>query len=413
MKRSKFIAFAAASAVVVAACGSDDDSDADASASEASEEEASDSASASEPEEEASDSASASEPADDEAMEDEEPAEAVCPSNLVIQTDWLPELEHGGTYQLIGPDGTASQDTVSYSGAVQPQYAVGGLETIEIRTVNFDKTNASVLADGDADMAYITSSDIIKDSGAIPLVGIAKTLDKDPQMVMWDPTLHDIQEPTDIAATGAEVLHFPGSAYIDYMVAEGIMTAEQSNANYDGSDAKWVADGGNFIQQGFATNEIYKYENDIAWTADGPADVSFFTVGELGFDNYPAVITMLQSRADELDACLQLLVPVMSQAWIDFLADPQPVTDRLITINEEYDGFWSLSEGLNEAGMALIESEGYANNSSDGTYCSLDTDRLEVLYGILAPIYADQGTEIADGIDGIFTDKYCAEAPGR
>ncbi|MEM1333602.1 MAG: hypothetical protein AAGG08_09110, partial [Actinomycetota bacterium] len=342
-----------------------------------------------------------------------EPAEAVCPSNLVIQTDWLPELEHGGTYQLIGPDGTASQDTVSYSGAVQPQYAVGGLETIEIRTVNFDKTNASVLADGDADMAYITSSDIIKDSGAIPLVGIAKTLDQDPQMVMWDPTLHDIQEPADIAATGAEVLHFPGSAYIDYMVAEGIMTAEQSNANYDGSDAKWVADGGNFIQQGFATNEIYKYENDIAWTADGPADVSFFTVGELGFDNYPAVITMLQSRADELDACLQVLVPAMQQAWVDFLADPQPITDRLITINEEHDGFWSLSSGLNEAGMALIESAGYANNSADGTYCSLDTDRLETLYGILAPIYEEQGTEIAPGIDGIFTDKYCANAPGR
>ncbi len=400
MKRSKVIALATAAAVVVAACGSDDDE--------------------AEPEPEpapAEDEAPAEEeaPAEDDAPAEEEeaPAEAVCPPNLVIQTDWFPELEHGGTYQLIGPDGTADKDTVSYSGPVQPQYAVGGLETIEIRTVNFDKSNASVLADGDADMAYITSSDIIKDSGAIPLVGIAKTLDQDPQMIMWDPTLHDIQEPADIAGTGAQVLHFPGTAYIDYMIAEGIMTADQSNPSYDGSDGAWVAAGGDFIQQGFATNEIYKYENDIAWTADGPADVSFFTVGELGFDNYPAVITMLQSRADELDACLQLLVPVMSQAWIDFLADPQPVTDRLITINEEHDGFWSLSSGLNEAGMALIESEGYALNSADGTYCSLDTDRLEVLYGILAPIYADQGTEIAPGIDGVFTDKYCAGAPGR
>ncbi|MFN3254273.1 MAG: hypothetical protein ACE37B_01125 [Ilumatobacter sp.] len=390
---TRAIALATVAAIAITACGSDDEPAAEPVDTEA----------------------AADEPVDTEAAADEpaDEAAAVCPSNLVIQTDWFPELEHGGTYQLIGPGGTASKDTVSYSGPVQPQYAVGGLETIEIRTVNFDKSNASVLADGDADMAYITSSDIIKDSGAIPLVGIAKTLDQDPQMVMWDPTLHDIQSPEDIAATGAQVLHFPGTSYIDYMISAGQMTAEQSNPSYDGSDGAWVADGGTFFQQGFATNEIYKYENDIAWKDGAPADVSFYTVGELGFENYPAVITMLQSRAEELDECLQVLVPAMQQAWIDFLADPKPVTDRLITINEEHDGFWALSEGLNEAGMGLIESEGYALNSADGTYCSLDEDRLQTLYDILAPIYADQGTEIADGIDGIFTDKYCADAPGR
>ncbi len=59
-------------------------------------------------------------------------SEGPCPAKLTIQTDWFPELEHGGTYQLIGPDGTADKDTVSYSGPVQEQYAVGGLEEIQI-----------------------------------------------------------------------------------------------------------------------------------------------------------------------------------------------------------------------------------------------------------------------------------------
>ena len=40
---------------------------------------------------------------DDSATTDE----AVCPTNLVIQTDWWPEIEHGGTYQLIGAGGTS------------------------------------------------------------------------------------------------------------------------------------------------------------------------------------------------------------------------------------------------------------------------------------------------------------------
>lgn len=397
MKATRAIALASVTAIALAACGSDSNSDApDETTAETTAE------------------AGAEEGAEEAVTTDGAEATAAnCPSELVIQTDWFPELEHGGTYQLIGPDGTADADTVSYSGPVQEQYAVGGLETLTIRTVNFDKSNASVLADGDADMAYLPTSDVIKDSGAIPLVAIAKTLDQDPQMIMWDPAQNDITEPADIAGTGAQVWHFPGTSYIDYMIAQGFMTAEQSNPSYSGSDGDWVAAGGDFIQQGFATNEIYKYENDIAWKDGGPADVSFFTVGDLGFENYPAAITMLKSRADELDSCLTELVPVMQQAWIDFLNDPKPITDAMISINETHAGFWGLSEALNEAGLALVESDGYAVNSPDGTYCSFDPERMSALFDILQPIYSEQGTEIAGSVDDVYTNKYCGGAPAR
>lgn len=337
----------------------------------------------------------------------------VCPTKLVIQTDWFPELEHGGTYQLIGTEGTISKDNVNYSGAVQEQYAVGGLTEIEINTVNFDKAGSSILLDGEADMAYINMSDVIKDSAAVDMVAIAKTLDKDPQMVMWDPSTFDIQEPADIAATGADVLHFPGTSYIDYMIASGIMTADQDTPTYDGSDSQFVSSNGGVIQQGFATNEVYKYENEINWKDGAPADVSFFTVSDMGFDNYPAAITMLRSRATELDACLKLLVPKMQQAWIDFLKDPKPIMDKMIEINQVHDGFWGLSEAQNDAGFALLESDGFATNSPDGTYCSFDADRVQGLYDVLKPIYDDQGVEIAASADSLFTNDYCADAPGR
>jgi hypothetical protein len=339
--------------------------------------------------------------------------EGVCPENLVIQTDWFPELEHGGTYQLIGPNGTISADDVNYSGPVQPQYAVGGLKTLTINTVKFDKPNSSILLDGEADMAYINLSDVIKDSAAVDMVAIAKTLHKDPQMVMWDPTQFDIQKPEDIAATGAPVLHFPGVSYIDYMIAKGYMTAEQSDPTYDGSDARFVSENGAIFQQGFATNEIGKYENEIKWKDGAPADVSFFTVGDLGFDNYPAAITMMKSRAAELDECLKILVPAMQQAWIDFFADPTPITDKMIEINEVHAGFWGLSELINTTGIELVESDGFAVNSADGTYCSFDDDRVQGLYDVLKPVYDEQGVEITDDVTSIYTNEYCAGAPGR
>jgi hypothetical protein len=404
MKARRTVALlSVASIALLAACGSDDDSDAGS---------------------ETTDAGSETTDAGSETT-DGEMSEGPCPSKLTIQTDWFPELEHGGTYQLIGPDGTADKDTVSYSGPVQEQYAVGGLEEVQINTVKFDKLNSSILLDGEADMAYINMSDIIKDSAAVDMVAIAKTLDKDPQMIMWDPATHDIQQPEDIAESGAQVLHFPGVAYIDYMIGSGYMTEDQSNPSYDGSDAAWVADGGNFFQQGFATNEVYKYENEIQWKDGAPAPVDFFTVADIGFDNYPAAITMMRDKAEELDECLGLLVPVMQQAWVDFLNDPKPITDAMIEINETHDGFWTLSEGLNAAGMELIEAgctdscafgaepTPFAENSPDGTYCSFDEERVQELYDILAPIYEEQGTEIAEGIEGIFTNEYCADAPGR
>jgi hypothetical protein len=402
MKARKSLALlSVASIALLAACGSDDDSAT-----------------------ESTDAPTEGTTAETEGT-DATTGDTVCPPKLVIQTDWFPELEHGGTYQLIGPDGTADKDTVSYSGPVQEQYAVGGLEEIEIKTVSFDKTNSSILLDGEADMAYINMSDIIKDSAAVDMVAIAKTLDKDPQMIMWDPEQNPISAPEDIAASGAQVLHFPGVSYIDYMIGKGYMTEDQSNPSYDGSDAAWVADGGNFFQQGFATNEVYKYENEIEWKDGAPAPVDFFTVADIGFDNYPAAITMMRDKAEELSDCLKVLVPVMQQAWVDYLNDPKPITDAMIEINQVHDGFWTLSEGLNAAGLELLETgctescafggppTPFAGNSSDGSYCSFDEERVQGLYDILAPIYEEQGTEIAASIDGIFTNEYCADAPGR
>ncbi len=344
---------------------------------------------------------------------DSTPAADVCPSKLTIRTDWFPELEHGGTYQMIGTEGTISKDLVNYSGAVQEQYAVGGLKDLEIQTVNFDQSGSSALLDGEVDMAYVNMSDVIKDSAAVDMVAIAKTLDKDPQMVMWDPATYDIQTPADIKGTGAQVLHFPGTAYIDYMVAAGFMDASQDSPTYDGSDSQFVSSNGGVIQQGFATNEVYKYEHDINWKDGAPADVSFFTVSDMGFDNYPAAITMMRDRATELDACLKLLVPKMQQAWVDFLKDPNPIMDKMIEINQVHDGFWGLSKEVNDAGFALLESDGFATNSPDGTYCSFDADRVQGLYDILKPIYDDQGVAIADSADSLFTNDYCADAPGR
>jgi hypothetical protein len=42
----------------------------------------------------------------------------VCPDPVIIQTDWFPESEHGGTYELVGDDYTVDVENQIVSGSL-------------------------------------------------------------------------------------------------------------------------------------------------------------------------------------------------------------------------------------------------------------------------------------------------------
>src|SRR3954470_15315642 len=44
------------------------------------------------------------------------PLKGVCPDTVVVQTNWWPEADHGGTYQLIGPGGKVDASKNTYTG---------------------------------------------------------------------------------------------------------------------------------------------------------------------------------------------------------------------------------------------------------------------------------------------------------
>ena len=350
--------------------------------------------------------------ADDDAMADE----AVCPTNLVIQTDWWPELEHGGTYQLIGAGGEASQDNFSYSGPIQEQYAVGGIETVEVRAggdaISFTPALNEMAAQDDIFLAYVNTSDVVASWPTIEAIGVAGTLELNPQMLMWDPAQNDFSDPASIGASGVTVLHFDGTAYIDWLIGEGTITADQTDPSYGGAPDRWLTSEGSIVQQGFATNEVYKYENDIeGWQQD----VEFVLIHDLGFEDYPAMYTVEKSLLEEKSACLEVLVPVLQQAWVDYWADPTPVTDALISVNETFDTYWTISEGLNTAGVALAEDTGIAGNGPDSTYGNFDLDRVQGLLDATLTIFQERGIDVPSDLtaEDVVTNEFIDESIGR
>ena len=402
MKRStrRITALVAAAGLVLAACGGDDDTATDDTTATADTTATSDTTAT-------ADTAAAG-------------GEAVCPTNLVIQTDWWPEIEHGGTYQLIGAGGTADPKLFTYSGPIADAYKVGGIETVEIRAggdaIEFQPVLSVMQTDRDITLGYVNTDDIIQSSGTVRATGVATTLEINPQFLMWDPEQLDIdpKDPASLGKSGARISHFPGTTYMDWLVGKGYIDKSQSDPNYGGSPDQWIADGGNFIQQGFVTNERYKYQNVIEWKDGAAAPIDYALIHDLGWQPYPAMYSVLNERLEELSPCLEVLVPKLQQAWVDYLADPTPIGDALVEITKTYNNYWTIDSELNAAGFELFKSLGIGGNGPDSTYGNFDLDRVQKLYDEAMPLLADLAVETDPDltVDGVVTNQFIDESIG-
>ena len=339
-----------------------------------------------------------------------------CPSNLVIQTDWFPEMEHGGTYQLMGDDGHADAATATYSGPLDPRYVGShGVATVEIRAGGA-AIERSVLdamdADADITLGYVNTDDVIaaRREGR-DVVGVMATLELSPQMLMWNPARYSPLEFEDLARTRAKFLYFPGSTYADYLVAQGYLTADQLDDGYDGSPTRWLESDGDVIQQGFATNEVFTYESELdAWKRP----VDFFLLHWLGYENYPAMIVARSGDVAAQRDCLAALVPVMQRAWADFLVDPGPTSRKVVDILDTYDTFFKVSEALNERAIEIFKQYEIASNGPDATLGNFDEARVGRLLGIVGDVYAKRNDPLPAGLQpsDIVTNEFVDPAIG-
>jgi len=401
-QRTAFVAVSVG--LLATACGSDEEDAADTTAAAASTP-----ASSAAPE-----TSAAAETTAAEAETTAATGDAVCPTNLVIQTDWWPEAEHGGTYQLIGPGGEADASLFTYSGPIADAYKVGGIETVEVRSggdaIEFQPVQTVMQTDDDIYLGYVNTDDAVASSGTVAVTGVATTLEINPQMLMWDPEQNEIDpaDPTTFKETGARVLHFPGVTYIDWMIAKGYLDEGQSDPNYGGSPDQWIADSGNYVQQGFATNEVFKYNEVIEWKDGAPAPVDYVLIDDLGWRPYPAMYTILTDRLQAESACLELLVPTLQQAWVDYLAEPQPVNDALLDITGTYNNYWTLTPELNAAAVELFASAGIGGNGGDDTYGNFDEARVEELYTELVPILEAKAVDLPEGFtaNNAYTNEF-------
>jgi hypothetical protein len=341
-------------------------------------------------------------------------AAAGCPADIKIQTDWNPEAEHGHLYELIGDGYTIDDSVKSVTGPLMASGEYTGVDVTILAggpATGFTQPNAQMYNDDSIFMAYVGTDEAIAHASDLPTVGVFAPLEKDPQMIMWDPeTYPDVTGIADLGEAGATIRVFPGGTYIDYFVGAGVLSADQVDSTYDGTPAVFVSEGGMIAQQGFASAEPYIYENEVS---EWGKTVDYELINDAGYPKYAAVLSLKPENVEEYADCLTELVPVLQQAELDYFADPAGTNELVLELVDAYDTGWVYSEGVADYSVETLQSE-LVGNGPDDTLGDLAPERVQELFDIVVPIYTQQGFEIPADLapEDIYTNEFIDESLG-
>ena len=316
----------------------------------------------------------------------------VCPATVVVQTDWFPESEHGGVYQLMGDNAVASKD----NGAVTGSLVVNGEPTgvnLEIRAGGpflESPVVTEMYQDNAITFGYVGTDVAITRYNDAPTLAVFNALNINPQVLLWDATKHPEAKTIAEAAKTVKSFYVYGEpSWMQYFIAQGLINKDQVDSNYKGNLLLATDDA---AHQGFVTSEPYKYAN----LETGSITTGYQLIHEAGWNSYAQNFAIRKDRLEELRPCLEKVVPVIQQAQIDYIADPTRANALIISTVKTYDSWWSQSDGDVANGAASQKDLGIIGNGDTETFGDLEEARVNDFIAKATPILREQGLEIAD-----------------
>ena len=325
----------------------------------------------------------------------------VCPATIVVQTDWFPESEHGGLYQLMGDDATASKD----SGAVVGSLVVNGQSTgvnLEIRAGGpflESPVVTEMYQDNAITFGYVGTDVAITRYIDAPTLAVFNALNINPQVLLWDATKHPgAKTIADAAKTIKSFYVYGDPAWMRYFEAQGLIQKDQVDSNYKGNLLLSTEDA---AHQGFATSEPYKYAN----LESGAITTGYQLIHDAGWNSYAQNLAIRKDRLEELRPCLENIVPIFQQAQLDYIADPTRANAIILTTVAAYDSWWTQSDGDVANGAGSQKEMGIVGNGDTQTFGDLEEARVNDFIAKATPILREQGLEIADITASDITDN--------
>jgi len=320
---------------------------------------------------------------------------AVCPDPVVIQTDWFPEAEYGATYGLIGDDYEVDVERRLVRGSLVSNDEDTGID-VEVRTggpaIGSQPVATQLYVDDEITLGFANTDAAAVYAADAPILGVVAPLEKNPQIIMWDPeTYPEVETIADLGELGVTVNIFSSGVFSGVLASLGILSGDQIDPSYDGSPSRFIAEDGAIAQQGFASAEPYYYEFVFE---EWMKPVAFELIHDAGFRQYSQTISIRRDDLDALRPCLELLVPIYQQSAVDYVEDPAATNALIIDTVARFDDFWVYDEGVAEYSATTQKELGLVGNGPDETLGNFDLDRVQEVIDQMA----NAGMEIPEGL---------------
>ena len=334
-----------------------------------------------------------------------------CPDPIIIQTDWFPESEYGATYELFG-GGTylIDNENRSVAGTLHDGEVDTGIG-LEVRTggpaIGFTPVASHMYTDTSITLGYANTEGQITRFNSAPLLSVVAPLERNPQMIMWDPdTYPDVESIADLGERDITISVFGPEVFSEVFIAQGIWSAGQVDPSYDGSPANFIASQGSIAQQGFASAEPFNYKNTYE---EWGKDVKYQLLHDAGFPVYSQTLAIRSDDKVSLDACLKDLVPIIQRAVVNFSFNPDSTNALIVDVVESFNSFWVYGEEIADYSVKTQSELGLVGNGTNDVVGDMDQNRVQEVIDLMGEAGIDTN-EI--GPSDIFTNEYIDESIG-
>ena len=317
---------------------------------------------------------------------------STCPTRIVIQTDWFPQAEHGGIYELLGSD----YEIDAVGGTTTASLVFQGEDTgvdIEIRAGGpfiESPVVTEMFLDNNITFGYVGTDVALARQAETPTLAVFNALTINPQVILWNADNHpSVKTISEIATQVPAISVFGDRPFMRFLVNEGIVPSEKVDGNYKGNLLLSTDD---VAHQGFATSEPHRY----ATLDNGPINVAYQLLHDTGWTSYPQNLAINKLRLDELRECLKLLVPMMQQAQIDYMADPARTNAIIIDAVTQFDTYWTQDESLTNYAVETMQQLGIVANGDTSTFGDFESPRIDDFLATAIPILRAQGIDVPD-----------------
>jgi hypothetical protein len=316
----------------------------------------------------------------------------VCASPVVVQTDWYPQAEHGGVYELLGDDYTVDAQNGSTTGSLVFQGTDTGVD-LEIRAGGpfiESPVVTELFLDDAITFGFVGSDVALSRYGEAPTLAVFNALVINPQVILWNASKHPaVSTIAEITKEVSAVSVFGDRPYMRYLVSQGVVASDKVDTNYKGSLMLATDD---IAHQGFATSEPFRYAN----LESGAIDTAYQLVHDAGWTSYPQNLAINKLRLEALRPCLARLVPMMQQAQIDFVTSPDRTVATILDVVTQLDTTWSQSAELANYAVATMKQLGIVGNGDTPTFGDFESPRLDDFITRAVPILREQGLAIPE-----------------